>query len=84
MTLKELLNDWEDQDICAYYLACCLGLIAYDSSFKVFREAKHIFWTKNPTSKLLCGMLEEMVEGEMLEFDDDETRYRWNKAFQQS
>ncbi len=84
MNLKELLKDWEDQDISGYYLACCLGLIAYDSSFMVFREAKHIFWTKNPTSKMLYEMLEKMVEAEMLEFDDDETRYRWNEAFQQS
>ena len=84
MNFRELLKDWKDQDISAYYLACCLGLVTYDSTFAVFREAKHIFWTKNSTSKLLYEMLEKMVEVEMLEFDDDETRYRWNEAFQQS
>ena len=84
MNFRELIKDWEDQDIAAYYLACCLGLAVYDASFNTFRETKRLFWTKNPTSKLLYEMLEKMVESEMLEFDDDETRYRWNNAFEQS
>lgn len=81
MNLSELLADWEDQDISAYYLACTLGLISYDPTFKTFREEKHIFWTKNPISNFLYKTLEKMVEIQMLEFDDDETRYRWNKTF---
>ena len=84
MNLRELLEDWEDQDISAYYLACCLGLIAYDPTFKVFREAKYIFWSKNATSSFLYGMLEKMVEINLLEFDDNETQYRWNKTFKNS
>jgi hypothetical protein len=59
MNLKELLADWEDQDVSAYYLACCLGLIEYDSSFALFRESKHIFWTKNPTSEFLYETLQK-------------------------
>jgi hypothetical protein len=81
MTLKELLKDWEDQDICAYYLACSLGLIEYDESWTVFRENKYIFWSNNPTSEFLYEALRKMAEVQMLEFDDDETRYRWNKEF---
>lgn len=81
MNFRELLKDWTDQDIAAYYLACSLGLVVYDSSFTSFRETKHIYWSNNPTSELLYGTLQKMVEIQMLEFDDDETRYRWNKAF---
>ena len=82
MNLRELLDDWEDEDISGYYLACCLGFLSYDSSFTVFREAKHIFWTDNPTSRFLYEMLQKMAEIQMLEFDDDKSQYRWNKAFQ--
>jgi hypothetical protein len=71
------------QDISAYYLACSLGLIAYDSSLKVFRESKAIFWTGNPTSDFLYKTLERMLEIEMLEFNDD-NQYRWNKEFKLS
>jgi hypothetical protein len=30
-----------------------------------------------------AGTLQKMLEIQMLEFDNDETRYRWNKAFKQ-
>lgn len=80
MTLKELLQDWEDQDICAYYLACCLGLTEYDATFKIFRETKHIYWSGNSLSKFLYKMLQEMTEIGMLEFDDDNGSYRWNNS----
>jgi hypothetical protein len=83
MILKELLEDWEDQDISAYYLACCLGFIDYDSSFARFRESKGIFWTGNSTSDFLYKTLEKMLEIGMLEFNDD-NRYRWNKEFKPS
>ena len=84
MILKEFLKDWEDQDICAYYLACCLGLIESDTSFAVFRENKHVFWSGNPTSNFLSEALRKMAEVRMLDFDDEETKYRWNKEFKLS
>jgi hypothetical protein len=80
LNLKNLLENWTDPDIAEYYLACCLGLMVYDESFTRFREAKYIFWTQNPTKILLDEMLEKMVENKLLEFDDDESKYRWNKS----
>lgn len=82
MRLKELLSDWEDPDITQYYLACCIGLIDYDDSFTVFRESKHIFWTGNKIQSMLRDMIESMVENRILEFDEDEVKYRWNTSFQ--
>jgi hypothetical protein len=81
LNLKNLLADWTDPDIAEYYLACCLGLMVYDDSFMQFREAKYVFWTQNPTKILLDEMLETMVKNKILEFDDDESKYRWNKTF---
>jgi hypothetical protein len=84
MTLKELLSDWEDPDITQYYLACCLGLIDYDDSFTAFRESKYIFWTGNKIQSMLYDMTESMVENRILEFDEDEIKYRWNQSFKLS
>lgn len=80
MNLKELLKDWEDQDVSAYYLACCLGFIDYDDSFAVFRESKSVFWTGNQISYFLSDALKKMLEIGMLEFNAD-NQYRWNKSF---
>jgi hypothetical protein len=83
MNLRELLKNWEDQDISAYYLACCLGIIEFDDSFAIFRDSKHIFWTGNSIGDFLYEMLRRMVEIGMLEIDDDESQYRWNQSFKQ-
>ncbi len=80
MNLSELLKDWEDQDVSAYYLACCLGLTEYNPSFEEFRKTKHIFWTGNPTGDLLYKMLQTMSEINILEFDDELGKYRWNQS----
>jgi hypothetical protein len=83
MNLRELLKNWEDQDVSAYFLACCLGLIEYEASLTKFREMKHIFWTGNQTSDFLYNMLQKMSEVDILEFDDKESKYRWNQTFEQ-
>jgi len=80
ISLKELLQDWEDPDVCQYYLACCLGLIEYDASFKVFRESKYLFWTRNPTSDLLGTLLQELRNNQLIEFDEAENKFRWNNS----
>lgn len=81
MNLKELLKDWEDQDVSAYYLACCLGVVNYDDSFAEFRKFKHIFWTSNTISNFLYKMLGKMSEAQILEFDEIKGKYRWNQKF---
>jgi hypothetical protein len=78
--LRKLLEDWEDQDTSAYYLACCLGLLDYDTSFENFRESKGLFWTGNLVSDFLYNTLEKMSGIGVLEFSDDD-KYRWNKEF---
>lgn len=80
ITLKELLQDWEDPDVTQYYLACCLGLIEYDESFAIFRDSKHLFWTRNPTSTLLWKLLREMLDNQLLEFDEEENKFRWKQV----
>lgn len=81
MILRELLLDWVDPDIAEYYLACCMGLIDFDDSFKTFRESKHVFWTGNEIEKMLNGMLETMTKNHILEFNEAKGKYRWNKSF---
>jgi hypothetical protein len=78
---KELLQNWEDADVTQYYLACCLGLIDYDETFTIFRGSKHLFWTRNHTSELLWKLLKEMLEDRLLEFDEEENKFRWNNLY---
>ena len=80
MTLKELFSEWADYDIAMYYLACLFGMMKYDDSFSEFRKHKHLFATKNEMSDMFYELLERMVEGGILE-NDDEHGYRWNKEF---
>ena len=84
MTLKELLGDWTDFDVSQYYLACCLGLMVYDDSFDNFRKAKGVFWSQNEIGNMLFEMLRMMVGTGILEFDEEEEKYRWHKSFKGS
>lgn len=80
INFQNLLNEWEDQDVTRYYLACCLGLVDYDDGFVNFRNAKHIFWTKNQTNIMLDEILETMLEKKIIEFDEEHSKYRWNSV----
>lgn len=80
VNLRSLLHDWEDPDVTQYYLACCLGLIPYDDDFSHFRALKHVFWTTNSTSVVLIKLLEIMLQDGLLEFDEGESKYRWNNS----
>jgi hypothetical protein len=77
INLMSLLKEWSDPDITQYYLACSLGILAYDSNFRNFRRSKHIFWTKNKTSALLRGILELLINDGLIEFDPEDSKYRW-------
>lgn len=81
MNLKELLAEWEDYDIAQYYLACSLGIMNYDQDFsKEYKKVKGVFWINNKVGNMLYNILESMVEGELLETNDD-GMFRWNKSF---
>jgi hypothetical protein len=88
MTLKELFSEWTDGDVAQYYLACQPRLMAYDGSkanewSATFDEVKGVFNTNNTFSKMTYAMLEELVEGGILETNDD-VQFRWNKSFEES
>ncbi len=78
--LRELLDNWTDADVAGYYLACSLGLMEYDPSFGVFRDLKGVFSTNNVVGNALFKMLDIMVEGGLLEMND-EFQYRWAASF---
>ena len=78
-TLKESLKEWDDWDIAEYKLGIALGLFEEDNgSYDFFRENKFIFWSKHPIGEFLQNTIRQMVELEILEFDYDEQKYRWN------
>lgn len=79
--LRGLLKEWTDPDITQYYLACCLGLMEYDDDFVNFRKSKHVFWTKNQVGSLLIATLNVLVDNGLIEFDPNESKYRWNVLF---
>lgn len=81
MTLKELLDDWTDIDVTAYYLSCCIGVTDYDSSYKEFGRVKKIFWIKNDIGEMIYQMLDNLVETRILELNEIGNQYRWNKSF---
>jgi hypothetical protein len=79
--LRILLKEWTDPDITQYYLACCLSLMEYDDGFVNFRKSKHVFWTKDQVGSLLIAMLSVLVDSGLIEFDPNESKYRWNESF---
>ena len=80
-TIQELLNDWTDVDVALYYVACLLDLMEYDEEFDNFRKSKGVFWGANPFGEMLYETVEKMTEIGILEKDEEEDRYRWNKSF---
>lgn len=76
ISFKTSLQDWTDFDVAQYELAVVLGLIPEGTDFAV--DAKHIFWTNNPLGNLLVGLLVTLVDNGVLEYDAEESRYRWS------
>ena len=80
MTLKQYLLDWVEWDVAAFHLARVLGLMGSEIQFH--GEAKHVFWSANPTGKMLNDMLKQLVAMGILEYrDEPEDEYRWNPNF---
>ena len=79
MTLKELFNDWVEPDVAQYYLACLLGLMAYDSTLAMFKKNSSIFHVRNELGTMLFQILEEIVKGGVLE-SNELGQYRWNNS----
>ena len=82
-TLREKLKDWTDADGAAYELACCLGLMNYDTDS--MGKAKHVFWSQNRIGGALYNILRELVRVGVLEYrDEPDYQYRWNENFKGS
>ncbi len=80
MTLKQYLTDWVEWDVAAFHLASVLGLMGSEIQFHA--EAKHVFWSANPTGTMLNDMLKQLVAMGILEYrDEPEDEYRWNPNF---
>jgi hypothetical protein len=82
LTLKESLAEWTDWDVAQYHLARSLGLMGPGVRFQL--EAKHVFWSENPIGRVLHETLQNLTEKGVLEFDEEEERYRWNNSFEGS
>ena len=81
LTIEQLFDDWTEPDVGEYYLACLLGLMVFEKDLDgVFWTQRGVFNTRNKISTMLFRMLEAMVEGSVLE-KNDEYQYRWNKQF---
>jgi hypothetical protein len=61
-----------------FELAACLGLV--DSSQEQWFRVKHLFWTNNPIGNALFKQLRQLEEVGVLEFDEEETKFRWSFA----
>ena len=81
MTIKELFDDWVEPDFAMYYLACSLGIMDYEEDVRgYYMKVTSVFNTNNKLSTMFYRMLEELVEGGVLEKKDD-CDYRWNSSF---
>ena len=77
MNLKDVLKDWEDFDGASHELAIALGIIPIDSDFI---EHKWLYWTNNELGIFLHETLKRMYELGILEFDEEEFRFKWNQV----
>lgn len=79
-TIQELFNDWVEADESVYYLARLLGLMDKDNSQVTFYDVMGFCNDNTEFTRTMYHMLERMVEGGMLESNEDK-QYRWNKSF---
>jgi hypothetical protein len=81
-SLKVALSDWVYADVATYYLACCLGLMKpEDGTLDGFRDTKHVFCSRNDVGDALWQIMETLQKLGVLEFDDENVKWRWNPSF---
>lgn len=78
-TLRANLADWTDFDFAAYHGATALGVAP--KSEHAWGGKKWMFWSDNPMGRGLYEVLEMLTKCGVLEYDEEEVRYRWNPAF---
>jgi hypothetical protein len=84
-TLKQALHDWTDSDFAGHALMRCLGLLSLDyPQSHVTTSLKHVFWSDNDVGNRLSEMLHMLAELGILDYDEENIRYRWNQDFKGS
>src|SRR5262245_20847240 len=80
--LKDALTTWEDFDVATYKLACALGIFPPDQGgYDGLRTHKWFFWSANPLGETLGRFLDELAKHGVLEYDENEMKFRWNENF---
>ena len=72
MKFLDVLSQWHDSDSAGFHLAVSLGALPEDAWF----ENKWVFWTDNPLGNGLHAALLALVSAGLLEYDEDEDRFR--------
>jgi hypothetical protein len=75
MSYASRMQEWHDIDGAMHELGGALGLFeGYE-----WLQIKGVFWTKNPLSTALYGMVMHLVEAGVLEEQktEDDELYRW-------
>jgi hypothetical protein len=73
MSLQDDLKDWTDADAAALALGRILGV--FDSGTSL-ASARATLWTNNAAGNTLYGMLERLARLGVLEWDEEQRRYR--------
>lgn len=83
-SLKERLSRWTDWDIAAYELGACLGFwrdFGNVSGQDAWNGVKGAMWSSNPLGEGLHVFLLSLVEEGMLEYDEEDEKFRWNQNY---
>jgi hypothetical protein len=73
MSLLDDLKEWTDADAAALALGRVLGVFDADTSLA---SAKATLWTNNAAGNTLYGMLERLARIGVLDWDEEQRRYR--------
>jgi hypothetical protein len=81
-TLKDELANWTDFDVAGLYAGRCLGI--FSSDITLITQIKHVFWSSHPIGEAIIGFLHHLVKANVLEYDENNLRFRWNPTFKGS
>ena len=73
MSLVEDLKDWTETDAAVLALGRSLGVFDAETTLA---EVQAVLWTNNAAGNTLYGMLERLAWLGVLEYDDEQQRYR--------
>ena len=81
-SLRHTLKEWEDLDIAAYKLGCAVGIFPpEDGSYFGFQSLKGLYWGANRFGESISGILDVLVKCDVLQYDEERMKIRWNPNF---